>query len=308
MKRITVIAMMLLLVGSFAVGSSHAQEITTIKGSCFALPDYIPTPCPATPLPVAPGVNVEKTMSVSGGLTEPLGFTEFLIHIVSRAACFSLNEPINVFTFGNPGAAALRPATPGTIAISNPNAFTATFDQSGDAYLSLEVRRSDLGPGGLLVKAVWPLEGVEQIATIYEPSPATATPQGTPPPAASPTPASTPTNTPVAGTAVAMSVAAQPTSQPFSVSVCETPNPVPIGGAGTVYVRTTPGATCTPSILFSNGDTVPDLGPFIVGTTGIASIPFTAADADLGLATVSCTLGSQTDSDRVFFNINRGTT
>lgn len=296
MRRILAAVALLSAVLLIATGYSRAQVASPGAGCS---PSTGPsTACPVTLVPTVP-LNIEKSLAVSGGVSEPLGVTDYTVKVTSRVACFSLGEPIDVATFGNPDAAALSPATPGSFPVQNPNFYQIQANDQGEASLMLEVAAKFVGPEGLAVKAVWPLENVEHVVQVVQPATPTATPVGTP---AVDTPTPVPTDTETPGPT--------PTATPsgtFTLETCLTPSTASPGGGETLYVRTLPGALCSVSVLFDNGVTADSLGGGLqeVGPVGIAAFPFTVDNtgASMGLATATCTFQGQTLSQDQLFNI-----
>jgi hypothetical protein len=119
-----------------------------------------------------------KTLTVTplpGGVGGPSGTTSYTVTITGTDICGNpiLGEPVNVFALGNAGAVVLAPFGPGssngtnsaTVFLSTgTGAFTGI--PAGTATLSLEVLGTALGNGGLVVKAVFPLERVERFVTV----------------------------------------------------------------------------------------------------------------------------------------------
>jgi hypothetical protein len=229
------------------------------------------------------------------------------VKVTSRVACFSLDEPIDVSTFGSPGAAALSPATPGTFPVQRPNSYEIHANDQGEADLLLEVAGKFVGPEGVGVKAVWPLENVDRFVQVVQPATPTATPVGTPAPTDTPTPVPTATETPGPTETPSATPTATPLPGPLTLATCLTPNPVPAGAGATLYVRTFPGAICSVSVLFDNGASTTSLGggQQEVGPAGIAAFPFAADNtgASMGLATATCTIDGETASHNQLFNV-----
>ncbi len=299
--------------------------IVNIGGSCFITPyfTYSPT-CSVTPIPPSVGTRPliipNKTLSVSpsGGLAgSPVN--NYLVTVTSSVACFSLNEPINLYTLGNPSAIALSAVSPSSIAPQDKNHYTFTVDPvTHTATFSLEALGSALDATGLAVKAVWPLEGIERVTTLVQPAP--APPTQTPLPGqATDTPTTTPTASPtVAPTATGTPAAtstATPTSTPtplpagaFLLRTCVQPSPVPSTGSGTIFGETTPGAVCTASVKFNNGKapTNFDGGPQTALSDGFVLFPFTSSTtATSGLGKVTCTFNGQTQISLTNFLISQ---
>ncbi|HZS94268.1 MAG TPA: hypothetical protein VFA78_05685 [Chloroflexota bacterium] len=305
------LALSLCVVALLVVGAGYrhtsADDITVFNGSCFASPSNTLIPC-STLTPTAPPPLVEpvKELGVGGGTTGPYGVTGYPVNLTSTFVCFALNEPINVYTLGSPGATALTPLfpDPDTATQNAADSVTTYVDAAtGQAQLELEVRNSSVGPEGVVVKAVWPQEGVERLVTVISgsatatPAPTTtATPTGTPPPTA--TPAPTATATPVSS------------SGPFTAQACVQPSVLRgydfKGGSGILYGRTTPGATCTAGISYYNnphsyigGPTSTEFDGTVqtAAADGLVTYPLTEdSKADYGIALVTCvppTIGSR---------------
>ncbi len=179
--------------------------VVNISGVCYVVPSYTYSPtCSITPLPTAtalrPPVLAIKSMYVSGPVsTEGGTIDERTVTVISDIACFSLDEPIDLYTLGNPAASALRPLTPANIPTQDKNHYRFTVDPATHAAtFSLETLNSALDSTGLGVKAVWPDEDVEQITTLV--AAATATPTATTVPGgtstATPSGTAVPTSTP----------------------------------------------------------------------------------------------------------------
>jgi hypothetical protein len=168
------------------------------------------------------------------------------------------------------------------------------------AQLQLEVANRYLAASGLALKAVWPEENVERIASVIaptEPTPtvstgtvamatATATATATPEPAATGTDTPQPTTTPT------------PDTRSFFLRVCATPNPVTNGGSTTIFAQTLPGAVCVARVRYANG-TGPTSSQFSGAAQtalqdGFTIFPLTVnTTATSGEAQVACTLGGQ---------------
>lgn len=299
--------------------------IVNIGGSCFITPyfTYAPT-CSVTPLPTAvatrPLIQPNKTLSVAptGSVTgSPV--SNYIVTVTSSVACFSLNEPIDLYTLGNPSAVALSALSPSSILPQDKNHYTFTVDPvTHAATFSLEAFTAALDATGLAVKAVWPLEGIERVNTLVQA--ATATPTATEVPGqATDTPTLTPTSAPTAtptttGTPGATSTATvTPTSTPLPAGplllrTCIQPNPVPSTGQGSIFGQTTPGAVCTASVKFNNG-TRPvnfDGGPQTALSDGFVIFPFASSTtAGAGFAKVTCTLNGQTQISMTNFLISQ---
>lgn len=288
MRRAALGALLLILLpvahGSLASatpGATPSPTITTFNGYCFTSPYTTLLNC-TTPTPTATPLVPVKTLSVGPPVPAPAGTTSYPVQITSRLACFSLDEPINLYALGSPDAAALTVLDP-LQTENGAHALTLHVNpDSGQATLSLEVMNAGIGAPGLLLKAVWPQEGEERVAVI-------ATPSGTITPSPIPTPSATP---PV-----------PPTPSAPAVAACTEPRVVAGSSIGprdlTLFARTLPGSLCTPAVTYYlNGhlwrsataaaDNL-DPTPRPTGPDGIVSYPFTANTvADFGIATVTC--------------------
>jgi hypothetical protein len=220
------------------------------------------------------------------------------VTITSQLSCFALPEPTNLFALTSAGAATFTELSP-TAGGAAGQAVTVLVDQhpnsptAGMASLSLEVSNAAIGISGLAVKAVWPNEQVERFVNLVRPATptATATPYpGQPTATATPTPA--PTNTPTAtATATASMLTVQTCVQPSIM------NGQTLGGdSATLFGLTSPGATCTPRVLYLDGTVPPDLNdaPQTADSSGVVMYPWAEnTTAGGGLARVSCQLGDQ---------------
>jgi hypothetical protein len=299
--------------------------IVNIGGSCFITPyfTYSPT-CSVTPIPTSVGTRPlivpNKTLSVTpaGSITgSPV--SNYTVTVTSSVACFSLNEPIDLFTLGNPSAVALSALTPSSIVPQDKNHYRFSVDPvTHTATFSLEALSAALDASGLAVKAVWPLEGIERVNTLVQA--ATATPTQTPipgqatdtptiTPTSTPTIAPTPTGTPPAtSTATATSTPTPVPTGPLLLRTCVDPNPVPSAGQGTIFGQTTPGAVCTASVKFNNGQTPAnfDGGPQTALSDGFVLFPFASSStAGAGVAKVTCTLNGLTQASVTNFLITQ---
>lgn len=289
-----------LLIAGAGYRHTSADSITVFNGSCFASPSNTLISCTTlTPTVPPPVLEPVKELGVGGGTTEPYGVTGYPVTLTSTFVCFALNEPINVYTLGSPGAAALTPLFPDPDSATQDAADVVTTyvdAATGQARLSLEVRNSSVGPEGVVVKAVWPQEGVERLVTVIGPSgtatpapTATATSTGTPPPTSTPAPTATATAVSSGG--------------PFTAQACMQPSVLKgfdfKGGSGTLYGRTTPGATCTAGISYYNnphsylgGPTAKEFdgASQTAASDGLVTYPLTEnTKADYGIALVTCT-------------------
>src|SRR5437763_5438128 len=195
MRRIAAVILMLLGVGFAGTGKSQAQipghffdlEATASPtSSAIASPTAtaLPTDTPATPTvtstpgpPTVVGVAPNKSLSVSGPEQGPAGTSAYAVSVTSELACFPLTEPIDVATFGSPGAAILIPVFPSSIPFQGTQHSVITVDPTTHtARLWLEVLNASVGPGGLGVKAYWRLEQESRLAQMIAPVPATEVP------------------------------------------------------------------------------------------------------------------------------------
>jgi hypothetical protein len=277
---------------------------------------------PVTPAPTtAPSralILPNKTLTVSPPFTvagSPV--SNYTVTVTSSEECFPLDEPINIYTLGNPSAIALSPISANIMGGQDKNHLTFTVDpMTHTAIFSLEVFNAALDATGLAVKAVWSIEGVERVVTLVPP--ATATPTATELPGqATDTPTVTPTVAPtttptVTGTPPATATAT-PTATPvpagsLPLRTCIEPNPVPSTGQGTLFGQTTPGAVCTASVKFGNGKTPVgfDGGPQTALRDGFVVFPFASSTtAGSGTAKVTCTLNGVTVSSISTFLISQ---
>jgi hypothetical protein len=175
----------------------------------------------------------------------------------------------------------------------------------GTATYSVEVFNPAVGPEGLSVSAVWPVEGVTRTVVLVPAHPPTPNgtvqplpPTNTPvPPTTTPTATSTPTGT---TTPVPTNT---PTPQPLTASACFEPSILQgaaLGGeASSLMALTNPGAQCSAQIAYLDRSTPAgfDGGPVPVGSSGMVQFPFTEnSESDGGLGRVTCTLGNQSAS------------
>jgi hypothetical protein len=315
MARYVVMVVLVAGIALFGGRSSQADVSTTptpvfcteLNGSLDAC---IQTPTP-TPTVQAPQANIRptKAMSVASPHVGPYGTTQYLVDITSQLACFSLLEPVEVNVLGNPAAVAISELSPEVVPSSGTHVTVRVDGATGHAQLSLEILGSQVGPGGIDLKALWPQENLELFQNIVAPSPPTLTPTALPnQPTDTPLPTATPGDTPTP-VPTATPRPAAPTS---GVQACVDP-PVVRGltqassGSGAIlYGRTVPGSICTAGVTdylafaFANyGDT------YITGISHPASFkdgPQTANEegivayswieqsmANFGIGTVTCT-------------------
>jgi hypothetical protein len=290
MRRLAVLAL-ILVVGTALGASRTLADVTSMTQQtsiCTTVtPVYTIEICgPSTPTQRAL-IPPVKTLAVGAGVPGPEDTVAFPVTITSSIVCFSLDEPIVAYTMGTPrGDAVLYQLSPAPLVQSLGSVQHVNVDPAtSSATLRLEVYRGALSPSGVDVKAVWPAEGIDRVAAVIPPTPATATPTATPhiavtpsgPPPAPPATPHQPTYTPVpTSTATAVPTASvtttavptvsapatkgttrtatpgptgTPDTRPFFVRVCATPSTIaPNGGTATVYAQTKPGAVCTAAI------------------------------------------------------------
>jgi len=118
-----------------------------------------------------------KSVTVSAATAGPAGTgtNSYVVTITATDVCGNpiSGEPVQVYAVGNAGAIVLAPMCGGTaLGVSNAVVVLGTGGApAGTATLSLEVLTSALGNNGLLVKAVFPLEGIERFVTVIAPTP-----------------------------------------------------------------------------------------------------------------------------------------
>jgi hypothetical protein len=122
-------------------------------------------------------VNVSSAVAGPAGT----GTTTYTVTITANDLCGNplTGEPVQVYAVGNAGAVVLAPIAGGT-ALSSTNALVVLGTggaAAGTATLSLEVLNAALGNNGLLIKAVFPLEGIERFFTVVAPAPTNQTVQ-----------------------------------------------------------------------------------------------------------------------------------
>lgn len=328
MKRLALVS--LLLLGLIFAGARNSRaQVTTVNGFCFEGPFNTLVPCGGTPGPTATPVPLQPTklLSVSGPLQGPAGISEYSVNLTSQLACFALTEPIDVYAMGAGGSAVLHPLFP-LQPITQAAHARVFVDQrtgvatTGTAQLNLEVLNRAVGPAGLNVKALWPLEGVSRVVNIIPPAPPTATPTvvpgstATPTPTETATPTATPTGTPPTPTATPT---ATPPPTGFFVQSCVQPLAVSghtLGGdTPTLFGRTIPGSQCTPFIQYDNGTSPNDqlyqhdvTNGAVADSSGIVQFPWNEdSTADAGIASVTCTSpdGTATATAFTYFFINQ---
>ncbi|MBV9282869.1 MAG: hypothetical protein JOZ41_22570 [Chloroflexi bacterium] len=323
MRRVAAVTLLLLGV-AVAATTSRAQisppvTVTVVNGQCFLPPYNTLTPCPTSPTPTPAPITPTKTLDLGGPVPGPNGTTSYSVTVTSRFLCFSVQEPVILYTIGSPGAAALTPLTAASVTVSNGSVSIMVDPGTGTATLLLEVFNKAVGPEGLVLKAVWPQEGIERLVTVIAPRP-TATPTLLPgqlPPAATPTPTPSPTPsatpTPTASGATSGAATPTPTATPttvFTVRVCVDPNPVPRGGSATVTGLTAPGAICAASVGY-NDNTVPSSTAFpggnvTAGSDGVVQFPLTvesSVTATGGTASINCLLNGVIETGKTTFTI-----
>lgn len=306
MKRTLALVVVAAVMGAlFVSGQTQAQGIFpgSISGPfpvatavCVSLPKQ--TPCPTAGPNVIAALLPVKSMTVTGPTAGPFGVDSYDVNIVSQIGCFSLTEPVLVSALGNSGEAVFRQVSPPVVG-GNPFDLSVVPGKDGTATLSLEVWTARVGPGGLVVKAIWPDEGVEQLQTVIGPSAAAA---ATSAPAASPT-SIPPTATPAASTTPA------PTSTP-APTVTPTPAPLTLATcysaqSSAIDIQSLPGASCTLSLSLNQGlapGTTYNQGPFIIPYTGVGEVPFTPAPSSTqGTAVTTCSSGGQIQTNKLSF-------
>jgi hypothetical protein len=319
MKRLVLIVALLVGLTAFGARQSRADTVE-VNGYCFdttntTLISCTPTPG-GSPSPTATPVPPVKLLAVSGPTPGPYQTTSFLVGITSKLTCFALPEKTAIYALGPSGEASFTELfpTPGIAGPSievfpsqNPN--EAGY---GTARVLLEVKNQALSPGGLTVKAVWPVENVERLQPVVPPATPTATatpypgqatntptpsPTSTPTPTPSPSPSPTPTGT---LTPTATPVPAAPPV--LTVRVCIQPTILKghtLGGdTAQLNGLTAPGATCSASVLYLDA-TVPSAdqfngAPIPADANGVVSYRLTEdSGAGGGLAAIRCTLGNQ---------------
>jgi hypothetical protein len=116
--------------------------------------------------------SFNKSVSVSAPVAGPsgTGTTTYTVTITANDVCGQplTGEPVQVYAVGNAGAVVLAPLFGGTaLGTSNATVVLGTGGApAGTATLSLEVLNAALGNNGLLIKAVFPLEGIERFVTV----------------------------------------------------------------------------------------------------------------------------------------------
>jgi hypothetical protein len=325
MRRIAAVILMLLGVGFAGTGKSQAQipgqfdlqtsASSTATATASLTATALPTDTQSTPTvtstpgpPTVVGVAPNKSLSISGPEQGPAGTSAYTVNVTSELACFPLTEPIDVATFGSPGAAILLPVFPGTIPFQGTQHSVVTVDPTTHtAQLSLEVLNAEVGPGGLGVKAYWRLEQVSRLAQVIAPVPPTEAPTAVN--------TAVPVETATSTSGTPATSAATPTSTPvitaFTVAACVAPNPVPGASTATLYGETTPGAICTSTVTFSGGTVPTDFtgSAETANSSGIVAWPFTASStASGGTGIVTCTIGPTTETGSTTFTITPGPT
>jgi len=107
-----------------------------------------------------------KAVTVSPATAGPVGTTSYTVTITARDICGGglVGEPIQVFAFGNPGAVILAPIGTGNTSLSTTSAVVQVGAATGTATLSLEVLNQAVGNNGVVIKVVFPVEGIERFA------------------------------------------------------------------------------------------------------------------------------------------------
>lgn len=305
MKRFVLILFLVLGAALVNVGHSSADP-TMINGFCFASPNTELVPCPMTPTPTSEPATPNNTISLSGPTPGPDGTTAYDVSITSQLSCFSLAEPTLLYTLGSPSAAALTELYPNAGGASG-SSIELFVDQhegttgSGTADVSLEVANQYVGPEGLNLKAVWPVENVEQIVTVVPPAIPTDTPTPVPGQTDTPVPADTATPAPTATATASPTAAASPTPQPFFARACVEPSILEgqtLGGdTAVLHGLSIPGASCGGVVLYLDGTAPADFdgSPQSADANGMTAFPFTeGSTAGGGVVQITCTLGGHT--------------
>jgi hypothetical protein len=119
----------------------------------------------------------EKSVVVGPAIAGPAGTSTYNVTITARDICGNalVGEPIQVYTFGNPGAVVLAPIGAGATSTSSTAATVTVAPDTGTATLSLEVLGQAVGNNGVVVKVVFPFEGIERFVTVIAPTTPTTT-------------------------------------------------------------------------------------------------------------------------------------
>jgi hypothetical protein len=116
--------------------------------------------------------SFNKSVSVSAPVAGPAGTgtTTYTVTLTANDVCGRplTGEPVQVYAVGNAGAVVLAPMFGGTaLSPTNAQVILGTGGApAGTATLSLEILNAALGNSGLLIKAVFPLEGIERFVTV----------------------------------------------------------------------------------------------------------------------------------------------
>ncbi|HZU14065.1 MAG TPA: hypothetical protein VFB58_14590 [Chloroflexota bacterium] len=109
-----------------------------------------------------------KSVSVSTGTAGPAGTTSYTVTITATDVCGNalVGEPIYVYALGPSGGVVLSPTGASDIANSSSSATVFVNPATGTSVLSLEVLGTAIGTSGLVIKVVFPAEGIERFATV----------------------------------------------------------------------------------------------------------------------------------------------
>jgi hypothetical protein len=112
--------------------------------------------------------NKSVTVTPKAGSVGPAGTTTYTVTITGVDICgFPIvGEPVQVYALtSNAGSVVLAPTSLPAIPFST-SAATVFLGPTGTATLSLEVLNTALGTGGLVIKAVFPVERLERFFTV----------------------------------------------------------------------------------------------------------------------------------------------
>jgi hypothetical protein len=114
-------------------------------------------------------ISVTSTGAAPGGV----GVNNYLVTVNAVDICNNplVGEPVSVYVLGPAGAAVLAPVSVGQFYSGTGTSANVTVGAAGSATFSLEVLSSALGSSSLLVKVVFPLEGIERFATVVTGTP-----------------------------------------------------------------------------------------------------------------------------------------
>lgn len=204
------------------------------------------TPVSTTATPILP----QKLLTVSGGRAGPAGTTMYKVSVSAVVPGFvalatvqpngvcTLQEPINVYVLGGDGNAvltAIDPARP--LAQTGQSISVRVNRKTGTARILLEVAHTDKILTGVTVKAVYPVEGVEQLVNVIPPAPAAPTATGGPTATMGLPTATTGPPTPVVLPTVALTQIANECVVPTTVaSTPTTPAPVATALPGLTFI------------------------------------------------------------------------